>query len=265
MAAYQGAAAMNSPSRLSGAEAAAPLPGVPSPRSPAGDLPARSPAEVYELLGSSPGGISAATAAARLKNARPNELPPAKRPPVILKFLAQFTNLFAVVLLAASVITFGSYLVQSPRDAGNLELAIAILGVVLLNAGIGFFQEYSAERTAEALQAMVLHSARVLRDGQRVEVAARDLVRGDVIVLEAGDDVGCDARLVEAHDLAVDDVALTGESAPVRRAAAPSPPGTAAAEAANLVFMGTSVVQGTGLAVAFATGAGHRSSAGSTR
>jgi Ca2+-transporting ATPase len=245
---------MSRPSRLSGAEATAPPPGVPSPRSAADDLLARPPAEVYELLGTSPAGLSTATAAAQLAQDGPNELPAAKRPPVILAFLAQFTNLFAVVLLAAAVITFGSYLLQSPKDTGNLELAIAILGVVLLNAGIGFFQEHSAERTAEALQALVRHSAMVMRDGQRVEVAARELVRGDVIVLEAGDDVGCDGRLVEAHDLAVDDVALTGESAPVPRAAAPAAPGTAAAEAANLVFMGTSVVKGTGRAVAFATG-----------
>jgi P-type Ca2+ transporter type 2C len=82
-----------------------------------------------------------------------------------------------------------------------------------------------------------LHSAGVLRDGERVDVPVRDLVRGDVIVLEAGDDVGCDGRLVEAHDLAADDVALTGESAPVRRAPGPAPPGTAAAEAANLVIV----------------------------
>jgi Ca2+-transporting ATPase len=246
---------MHRPPSLPSAEAAVPGPAAPVPAPPDGDLPARTAAEAYELLGSSPAGLSAATAAARLAQDGPNELPAARRPPVILKFLAQFTNLFAVVLLAAAAITLGSYLVQSPRDAGNLELAVAILGVVLLNAGIGFFQEYSAERTAEALEAMVLHSARVMRDGERVEVAARDLVRGDVIVLEAGDDIGCDGRLVEAHDLTVDDVALTGESAPVRRVAAPVSAGTVATEAANLVFMGTSVVQGTGRAVAFATGA----------
>jgi Ca2+-transporting ATPase len=102
-----------------------------------------------------PWGASAPRPSARLAQAGPNELPAARRPPVIWKFLAQLTSLFAVVPLAASAITLCSYLVQSPRDAGNLELAVAILGVVLLNAAIGFFQEHSAERTAEALQAMV--------------------------------------------------------------------------------------------------------------
>ena len=210
---------------------------------------------VYTSLESSPRGLSAATAASRLASSGPNELPTARRPPIIGKVLAQFTNLFAIVLLAASVITFGSYLVQSPRDVGNLELAIAILGVVLLNAAIGFFQEYSAEKTAEALEALVPHSARVRRDGETVEVPARELVRGDVFVLEAGDDVCCDGRLVEANGLTVDDVALTGESAPVHRTADAAPSGTATMEAANLVFMGTSVVEGTATAVAFATGA----------
>ncbi len=136
-----------------------------------------------------------------------------------------------------------------------MELAIAILCVVFLNAGIGFFQEYSAEKTAEALEAMVPHSARVRRDGETFDVAARELVSGDVFVLEAGDDVCCDGRLVEANGLTVDDVALTGESAPVHRTADAAPSGTAPMEAANLVFMGTSVVEGTATAVAFATGA----------
>src|ERR1043166_7080288 len=85
--------------------------------------------------------------------------------PPCKKALAQFTNLFALVLLGASVITFASYLIQSPRDTGSLELAVAILAVVVLNGAIGFFQEYSAEKTSEALRALVPHTARVRRDG----------------------------------------------------------------------------------------------------
>ena len=94
------------------------------------------------------------------------------------------------------------------------------------------------------------------RDGDTFDVPARDLVCGDVFVLEAGDDVSCDGRLVEANGLTVDDVALTGESVPVHRTADAVPPATTTTEAANLVFMGTSVVEGTATAVAFATGAG---------
>jgi len=220
----------------------------------AGSISAPSPGDVFGALESSAQGLTAATAAARLAALGPNELRAAKRPPVMRKVLAQFTNLFALVLLGASVITLASYLIQSPRDTGSLELAIAILAVVLLNGAIGFFQEYSAEKTSEALQALVPHTARVRRDGALVDIPARGVVRGDVFTLEAGDDICCDGRLVEAHGLTVDDVALTGESAPVRRTAEAARAGTATMDAANLVFMGTSIVEGTATAVAFATG-----------
>ena len=173
---------------------------------------------------------------------------------MIVQFLHQFTDLFAVMLMVASAITFMAYFLQEPRDPGHLELAIAISCVVVLNAVIGFFQEFSAEKTAEALQAMVPASTRVVRDGQRVEVPARDLVPGDVVLVEAGDGIPCDARLVEAHDLSVDNVALTGESKPLRRTDQAGPAGGAVTEARNSVFMGTSVVNGTGTAVVFATG-----------
>jgi Ca2+-transporting ATPase len=116
--------------------------------------------DVYPALDSSPRGLSPAEAAARLGRYGRNELPKAKGRPVIFKFLQQFTDLFAVVLLAASALTFLAYGIQTPHDVGNLQLAVAILGVVFLNAVIGFFQEYSAEKTAEALQAMVRQSHR---------------------------------------------------------------------------------------------------------
>jgi P-type Ca2+ transporter type 2C len=231
-------------------------PDLPARPADAGGISAQSVAEVFDALESSVPGLTAAVAASRLAALGPNELPAAKRPPLIKKVLAQFTNLFALVLLGASVITFASYLIQSPRDTGSLELAVAILAVVLLNGAIGFFQEYSAEKTSEALQALVPHTARVRRDGILADIPAGGVVRGDVFVLEAGDDICCDGRLVEAHGLTVDDVALTGESAPVHRTAEAAPAGTAVMDAANLVFMGTSVVEGTATAVAFATGAG---------
>jgi Ca2+-transporting ATPase len=230
-------------------------PDLPARHATAGSISALSPAEVFDALESSSQGLAAARAASGLAALGPNELRAAKRPPVIRKVLAQFTNLFALVLLGASVVTFASYLIQSPRDTGSLELAVAILAVVLLNGAIGFFQEYSAEKTSEALQALVPHTARVRRDGVLVDIPARGIVRGDVFVLEAGDDICCDGRLVEAHDLTVDDVALTGESAPVHRTAEAVVAGTATMDAAKLVFMGTSVVEGTATAVAFATGA----------
>ena len=210
--------------------------------------------DVYQAMGSSPRGLTHDEAAARLARDGRNELPKAKGRPIIYRFFAQFADLFAVVLMVASAVTFLAYAIQSPKDVGNLQLAIAILAVVVLNAVIGFFQEYSAEKTAEALQALVPRVCRVIRDGERVEIPAGDLVRGDVVVLEAGDTVSCDCRVVESHDLSVNNVALNGESAPVGRTTDPAPAGTDRAESRNCVFMGTSVVNGTGKAVAYATG-----------
>ncbi|MGY1454822.1 HAD-IC family P-type ATPase [Streptomyces sp. SS8] len=222
---------------------------------PAGNAAQTVPAaQVHALLGTSPRGLTAAEAAARRGRHGPNRLPHAARRGSWRLLTAQFTDLFAVVLTAASAITFLAHALQDPPQEGTLQLAVAILCVVVLNAVIGFAQEYSAERTAETLQAMVPHTSRVLRDGERREVPADELAPGDVVVLEAGDAVPADCRLVEAHEVPVDNAPLTGESAPVRRTAdavAPGPP----LEARNRVFMGTDVVTGTAKAVVCATGA----------
>lgn len=209
--------------------------------------------DVLAALGSSPRGLTPAETAARRDRYGPNELPGVGRGQVWRRLVAQFTDLFAMVLLVSSAITFLAYWLGQPRDPATLQLALAILGVVLLNAGIGFAQEYSAERTAESLQAMVPHTCRVLRNGERRELSARDLVPGDVVILEAGDAVPADCRLIEAQEAAVNNAALTGESDPVARVAAPVPSGPPL-QARNCVFMGTDLVAGTGKAVVFATG-----------
>ncbi|MFJ9865709.1 cation-translocating P-type ATPase [Streptomyces sp. NPDC101165] len=210
--------------------------------------------DVFAVLDGSPRGLTSAEAAARQARYGPNDLPAVGRVRLWPRLAAQFTDLFAVVLLVASAITFLAYALEQPRDPATLQLAFAILGVVLLNAGIGFAQEYSAERTAQSLQAMVPHACRVLRDGERQELPARDLAPGDVVVLEAGDAVPADCRLVEAQEVAVNNAALTGESDAVARVADPVPQGPLL-EARNCVFMGTDAVAGTGKAVVFATGA----------
>ncbi|WP_369386549.1 cation-translocating P-type ATPase [Streptomyces sp. CG1] len=238
------------------ADAAVPATG-PSRDRPGGLAPSVSSLavpEVFTALDSSPRGLTPAEAAARQARYGPNELPGVSRGHVWRRLVAQFTDLFAVVLLVSSAITFLAYVLERPRDPATLQLALAILGVVLLNAGIGFAQEYSAERTAESLQAMVPHTCRVLRDGEPRELPARDLVPGDLVLLEAGDAVSADCRLVEAHEVAVNNAALTGESDAVARVAGPVQPGPLL-EARNFVFMGTDVVAGTGKAVAAATGA----------
>ncbi|MFJ3235282.1 cation-translocating P-type ATPase [Streptomyces sp. NPDC086787] len=209
--------------------------------------------DVLAVLGSSPRGLTSAEAATRRDRYGLNELPGVGRGQVWRRLVAQFTDLFAVVLLVSSAITFLAYWLGQPRDPATLQLALAITGVVLLNAGIGFAQEYSAERSAESLQAMVPHTCRVLRDGERRELSARELVPGDVVILEAGDAVPADCRLVEVQEAAVNNAALTGESDPVARVAAPVP-AASLLQARNCVFMGTDLVSGTAKAVVFATG-----------
>ncbi len=211
--------------------------------------------EVFDHLNSSPRGLASVEAEQRLVRYGRNELAHPRGRPVVRRFAAQFADLFAVVLQVAALITLLAYVLGSPRDVGNLQVAIAIIAVVLLNAVIGFGQEYMAERTAEALREMVPHRAVVLRDGERVQAPVAELVPGDVVVLEAGEAVPADCRVVEAHALAVNNTALTGESRPVDRMAGPVGPATARLDARDLVWMGTTVAAGTGKAVVVGTGA----------
>ena len=216
-------------------------------------VPGLDPDQVFAALGSSQDGLSTADADGRRARSGPNTLPAARRRSLFAEFWPQFSNMFAVVLIVAAAITFLAYLLTEPRDAASLELGIGILGVVLLNACIGFAQEHAAERTAEALQAMVPATARVIRDGERTEIPAADLVPGDVVVFDAGDAISADCRLTEAHDLLVEMSALTGESRPTPRIAEAAP-AASTAEARNCVYMGTSVVNGTARGVVFGTG-----------
>ncbi|HYQ63392.1 cation-transporting P-type ATPase, partial [Actinophytocola sp.] len=229
-------------------------PEAPAAGQDAGPVQGLEPAEVLGLVGSSPRGLTSGRAEELLARHGRNELPHLAERSMVSRFLGQFTDLFAVVLLVAAVFTLVAYLLGDPPDAGNLRLAIAVLAVVALNASIGFGQEYMAERTAEALRNMVPHRARVVRDGELVEVPAAELVVGDLVMLEAGDAVSADCRVVEAHDLAVNNVVLTGESDPARRTAEPVSPRTARVEARNLVWMGTTVAAGVGKAVVTHTG-----------
>jgi Ca2+-transporting ATPase len=217
------------------------------------DVPALDPADVLAELGTSARGLDAAEVAARRERAGSNVLPAVRSRSVVAELGAQFANMFAVVLMVAAGLTFLAYLLGKPRDSSNLELGFGILAVVLLNAGIGFIQEHAAERTAQALQAMVPARARVIRGGEQTEIDAAELVPGDLVALDAGDAISADCRLIDAHDLLVEMSALTGESRPTPRIA-DAVDQTAIADARNCVFMGTSVVNGTGRAVVIATG-----------
>ncbi len=212
-----------------------------------------SSAEVLAALGTSRRGLSEQEAGTRLAATGPNALPEPRRRSVLAELAAQLANMFAVLLLIAAGLTFVIYFASTPRDSANLILACGILGVVALNAVIGFVQEHAAERTAEALQAMVPRTARVLRDGVLREIPAETLVPGDLAVLDAGDAVSADSRVIEAHSLTIEMAALTGESQPVGRVDEPVD-STVPMDARNCVFTGTSVTSGTAKAVVYATG-----------
>jgi Ca2+-transporting ATPase len=190
------------------------------------------------------GGLGEDDARARLAEHGPNELPPPARAHPLRRFAAQVTHFMALLLWGAAALSF---VARMP------ELGWAIAAVVLLNGAFSFWQERRAERAIEALDAMVPRRARVVRGGRERDVPARDLVPGDILVLEEGDRVPADARVIRAERLRLDLSLLTGESSPVERTAAPEDGGPA--DARCLAPCGATVVEGRGRAVVHATGA----------
>ncbi len=202
--------------------------------------------KVLQRLRSDPRqGLAATEVEKRLAQFGPNELRKEKRVSPASLFLGQFKNLLILILLAATAL---SALVGEWMDA----LMIAV--IVLLSAVLGFIQEYKAERALEALKKMLSPTMTVLRDGQEMDVPSRDLVPGDILLLEAGDKIPADARLVEVRSLSCDEAALTGESVPVRKDAAPLRSDLPPSEQKNMVFAGTIVTYGRGKAAVTATG-----------
>ena len=190
-------------------------------------------------------GLSAADAARRLATDGTNEIARAQGTPAWRMLLAQFASPLVLLLVGACML---SVLLREVVDA------IAIAAIVVVNGLIGFYQEYSAQNAVLALRAMTAPRARVLRDGHAAVVASSEVVRGDLLLLEAGDVVAADAQIVEAHALATNEAALTGESLPVDKSTEPSLPDALLGDRHDRVFLGTSVTAGTGLAEVVATG-----------
>jgi Ca2+-transporting ATPase len=209
---------------------------------------------VFDELRSSPDGLSTTQAKIRLAEYGPNVLPSAKRPHPAEKFLVQFKNLFNVVLLVASLLSFLSGWVYS--DPTSFQMAFAILGVVLVNACFSVIQEYRAEKAVQAIANLVPANAKVLRDGELKELNVADIVPGDVIALEEGDRVPADARLTSAFETSVDNAILTGESEPQRRFATitSGTPIESITDFHDIVFSGTTIVSGVARAIVLKTG-----------
>ena len=189
------------------------------------------------------GGLSSAEAAARLAANGPNALPEVPGPTLVVLFLKQFLSPLIYLLLAAALVSV---------FLGDLEDATFIAAVLLVNGIIGTAQEYSAGRAAAALRELQAPRATVIRDGSPVEIDAREIVPGDLVVLEAGGRVPADVVLCEARDLRCDESLLTGESLPVAKRAAKA--GAAETARANRAFAGTSITRGRGMGVVAATG-----------
>jgi calcium-translocating P-type ATPase len=207
---------------------------------------ALSEAEVCAAFDSIPAGLSSVEATSRLARYGRNELPRAEPPGVVRFFLRQFLNPLIYILLTAAAI---SATMRDWSDAGF------ILGVLLLNALIGCVQEYSAEKSAQALQALSVAKAYVLRDGEDHEIDAMELVPGDVVLLETGSKVPADVRLISNGSVEVDESLLTGESLTVTKTSTPILlAATPLGDRVNMAFAATIVTRGRARGIVVATG-----------
>ena len=211
-------------------------------------------ADVLAELTSSPDGLTEAEAEKRLAQNGKNKLIEGKKESLIHRFLKQLAEPMTIILIVAAVISAIMAVMNNefPSDV------IIIMAVVLINAVLGVVQESKAEKAIAALQEIAAATSKVIRGGRQLTIRSEDLVVGDVIVLEAGDAVPADARILECASLKIEEAALTGESVPVTKTADTLVAGTNGdiplGDRKNMVFMGSTVVYGRGKAVV--TGAG---------
>lgn len=201
--------------------------------------------KALEALESGAGGLSRQEATARLEKFGPNRLTPQKKRGALARLLSQFHNTLIYILILAAVVTAA---MEHWIDAG------VIIGVVLVNAIIGFVQEGKAEKALDAIRNMLSSSAIALRDGKKVTVPAEELVPGDIVFLQSGDKVPADLRLVTVKDLRVEEAALTGESVPVEKSTGPVGERATVGDRSCMAFSGTLVTYGQGSGVVTDTG-----------
>jgi P-type Ca2+ transporter type 2C len=197
-------------------------------------------------------GLSGGEARARLESFGRNELTAEKLIPRWRKFLAQFQNVLVILLLTATVISAGLWLYE--RESFLPYEAMAIFVVVLLNAVMGYIQESRAEEAVAALRRMSAAHSNVIRDGERQSIPATEVVPGDLILIEEGDTVAADARLIQSVALQTAEAALTGESLPVAKDTLPITEDVGLGDRHNMIFSGTAATYGRGRAVVMATG-----------
>jgi Ca2+-transporting ATPase len=201
--------------------------------------------EVLESLKTDPKGLSEEEARNRIQKYGFNELQERKRVTPLQLLLNQFKDIFVIMLLAATLISF---------LIGEVIDAITIASIVVLNSTVGFIQEYRSEKALEAMKKLTAPKARVLRKGKEMVIPAKEVVPGDILLLEAGDRVPADARLLEVVDIKVNEASLTGESTPVDKSIEVLDEKTPVSDRKNMVFMGTYLTYGRGKAVVTSTG-----------
>ncbi len=213
------------------------------------------PKETLEHLNTTDSGLTQAEATERLQKYGPNELEEVQRAGPFRMFLQQFADPMVAILLFAIAISVITVLLHGSHEEEGFIDAIVISAIVLINAVFGFVQEYKSEKALDALRELSAPVAAVKRDGEWMEVEARELVPGDIISLEIGNIVPADGRLLSVYGLAIDEAALTGESLSVEKTVQPIPvENPPLGDRVNLVFQGSVVTSGRGTAVITATG-----------
>ncbi len=217
--------------------------------------------EVFEEVKSSPEGLTSAEAAKRLETNGKNKLAEAKKVSMFSRFIDQLKDPMIIILLIAAVISAITEFVEHDPATGMYVPtdSIIILVVVLINAVLGVIQESKAEKAVEALQKMSAATTKVLRDGKVETVKSEDLVVGDVILLDAGDAIPADCRIIECASMKIEEAALTGESVPVTKLVnalmgKKNEDEVALGDRKNMAYMGSTLVYGRGKAVVVATG-----------
>jgi len=212
-----------------------------------GDIPiqALSPEKVYAALQTSAEGLTLVQVGQRRLQYGPNDISRARKRSPFVRYLEHFRNILVLILLFAAIVSI---------FVGDIESAAIIIIIVVASVTLDFYQENRAENAADLLRQKIVSHAMVIREGQQQEVTITDLVPGDIILLCAGDIIPADALVLSERDLYVNQSALTGEPYPVEKHATPVSALTPVTEAANYVFLGTSVVSGTATAVVTRTG-----------
>lgn len=206
---------------------------------------AQSTQQVMDILETSEKGLSAKEAEKRLEKYGHNELERKKKITPLQIFISQFKNALILLLVFAGLLSL---------FLGEMVEAGAIFVIILMNSALGFVQEYKAEKAMEALEKISAPTARVIRDGSEMKIPAKDLVPGDLLVLEAGDILPADSRIIEQSSLQIDEASLTGESIPPKKIVDALKQGISIADQINMAFMQTIITYGKGKAIVTGTG-----------